>query len=390
MNAKRDILVVGGGICGLTVSIALKKKGMNPRIVEIQENWHPVSSGIFLNSNALRALRRVDVLDEIVAAGWGSEGDKMAIFDQDGNHLTDVTYPRLAGPDVPAVLGLKRMELHNVLVKKTIAEDIPITKGTTIESFTEDADKIKATLTDGTTADYDLMIGADGIRSKVRAIAFDGVEPEFSSFGTWRCVCDRPKDLTTKIMMMGVGKRLGIMPISGDKLYVFATSREIGNPWYEKSSWYTTMKEKFSEFKGYAPELFAQSQSADDVVYAAVEEVKQPAPWHMGRVVILGDAAHASTPYLSQGAAMGIEDCIVLAELAAKSGPFLDNIHECTDRRYERCKFVQENSRAVGERGAVEDVDYCIERNKAVPQHAQAENDRIYEVISREIYEFED
>ncbi len=243
MNAKRDILVVGGGICGLTVSIALKKKGMNPRIVEIQENWHPVSSGIFLNSNALRALRRVDVLDEIVAAGWGSEGDKMAIFDQDGNHLTDVTYPRLAGPDVPAVLGLKRMELHNVLVKKTIAEDIPITKGTTIESFTEDADKIKATLTDGTTADYDLMIGADGIRSKVRAIAFDGVEPEFSSFGTWRCVCDRPKDLTTKIMMMGVGKRLGIMPISGDKLYVFATSREIGNPWYEKSSWYTTMKE---------------------------------------------------------------------------------------------------------------------------------------------------
>ena len=390
MNIQRDILVVGGGICGLTISIALKRKGLNPRIVEIQEDWHPISSGIFLNSNALRALRHIDILDEIVAAGWGSESDKMAIYDQDGEHLTDIFYPRLAGENVPAILGLKRMELHNVLVKEALANDIPISKATTVESFSEQDENVNAILTDGTDADYDLMIGADGIRSKIRAMAFGGVEPEFSSFGTWRCVCDRPRELTSKIMMMGIGKRLGIMPISSDKLYVFATSREIGNPWYEKSSWDTTMKEKFSEFKGYAPELFNQLTSADDVVYAAVEEVRQPPPWHKGRVVIVGDAAHASTPYLSQGAAMGIEDCIVLAELAAKSGDFLNNIHEFTDRRYERCKFVQENSRAVGERGAIEDVAHCIERNKAIPLHAQAENDRIYEVISQDIYEFQD
>src|SRR5690606_7971083 len=110
--------------------------------------------------------------------------------------------------------------------------------------------RARATLSDGSTHEYDLVVGADGIRSQLRDMLYPQVRPRNTGFGVWRSVHDRPADLDVKVMMMGIGKRLGIMPISDDKLYIFGTVPEPEEHWYPREDWPAIMREKFAEFDG--------------------------------------------------------------------------------------------------------------------------------------------
>src|SRR5262249_4750864 len=124
-----------------------------------------------------------------------------------------------------------------------------------------------------------------------------------------------PAELRDKIMMMGPGKRFGIMPISDDKLYTFGTLVEPEGKWYDAEAWPQTMAAKFREFQGPARRFIEELGPSSEVLYTAVEEIVMPLPRHYGRVVLVGDAAHASTPFMGQGGAMGIQDAVILARL---------------------------------------------------------------------------
>ncbi|CAN5652686.1 FAD-dependent oxidoreductase [soil metagenome] len=380
---EHGILIVGGGIAGAALALACARAGVPARLIEKQTVWRPSSSGIFVYANGLGMMDRLGVLEKIMAAGWVSESGRNPYLRADGSLITEYVYPRIAGAHVPPIVGIRRSEWHRVLASALEEAGADVRLGLSLASIDRNVEgaAVEVTLSDGAKERYDAVIAADGIRSEARGMVFTEValEPTFTGFGTWRSIHRKPASIDTKIMMMGVGKRLGIMPISADELYVFATCNEPGNPRYDRARFHTTMREKFAEFRGPAAELLDEITRPEQVLYTAVEEMRVPMPWHRGRVLLIGDAAHASSPFMGQGGTMALEDAVVLAEmLAAGDEDVAATLAAFGERRYARCNFVQEASRKVGEAGGVEDEAACVERDARMQASGQAGVDSFY------------
>ncbi|WP_198085929.1 FAD-dependent oxidoreductase [Variovorax sp. E3] len=379
MKQGAAVLIVGAGIAGCSAAIALADKGFRVTLIEKQAEWRFQSSGIFIYSNGLEALRRVGVLPRILEAGFAIEDGRNVYLDHLGAPIVDVFYPRSSGGAAP-IVGIKRAEMHRVLAARLDALGVEILLATTVAKIDAPAggDHAEVTLSDGGTRRFDLVVGADGIRSQVREAVTGPVAPRYTGFGVWRSVHERPRAFDAKVMMMGIGKRLGIMPISDDRLYIFGTVGEPADRWYPKDSWPRQMRERFAEFGGPARQFLDQIGADSEVLYTAVEEVQAPLPWHAGRVLLIGDAAHASTPFMGQGGAMAVEDAVVLADMLARHGIADATLRAFGERRYPMCRFVQDASRKVGEAGALEDAESCARRNAAMRSGAQQQVDAFY------------
>ncbi len=377
MSARR-ILVAGGGIGGSSLAIALALRGIAVEVIEKNAAWHPHSSGIFIYSNGLAALEQLGVLAGVLAVGFPITDGRNVYLAADGTHITDTFYPGHPGSTAPPIVGIRRAGLHRAIVDRMEALAVPVRLGTTVAALVDDGAGVAVTFSDGSQATYDAVIGADGIRSQLRALLFGEIVPVFTGFGAWRSIHRRPPELIDKIMMMGVGKRLGIMPISAEACYIYATANEPGNPWYELAGVPLLMQQKFADFKGPAEPLLAELNPQHPASYTAVEEVHLPLPWSKGRVGIIGDAAHASTPFMGQGGAMAIEDAVVLAQMLAADEPVADTLTAFGKRRYERCNFVQDASRKVGEAGGMENASDVAARDNRLRSNGQADVDRFY------------
>ncbi|PHP66369.1 monooxygenase [Zhengella mangrovi] len=377
-ETRYSVLIAGAGIAGCAAAIALARAGHAVRVVEKQGEWRFLSSGIFVYSNGLECLRDLGVLDEILDAGFAIPGGRNAYFDHHGAPIVDVTYPPGETPGVPAILGIKRAELHRILAARMAQLGVPVDLGTTIEAIEPGADGVTARLSDGRSETADLLLGADGIRSATRTMIGIDIEPRYTGFGVWRAVHARPASLTDKIMVMGPGKRFGIMPISDDRLYTFGTVAEPRDARFDPAEWPDTMRARFAEFDGPARPFLDEVGPDSEVFYTAVEEVSLPLPWHRGRVLLIGDAAHASTPFMGQGGAMAMEDGVVLARLLDASGNPDDALERFGRLRAPVCSFVQSVSRAVGEAGAREDAGALAGRNARMQREAQGAVDDFY------------
>lgn len=372
MKQVEQALVVGGGIAGCAAAIALAQAGARVTLLEQQREWKFQSSGIFIYHNALEALDRLGVLPQIMASGFAIADGRNVYLDERGAPITETRYPSRR-PEIAPIVGIRRAELHRILAGRLGALGVDIRLGTTAVRIEQDAEEhVTVARSDGTTGQHDLVVGAEGIRSPIRRLLAGPLEPAYTGFGVWRSVHPRPKDLTAKIMMMGRGKRLGIMPISQDQLYLFGTVPEPAGQWYERADWPALMQARFAEFEGPArPFLRALSEPGAEVLYTAVEEVAAPLPWHRGRVVMIGDAAHASTPFMGQGGAMALEDAVLLVHALARGPDVETALRAFGQARQPLCQFVQEASRRVGEAGAQEDAAAIAARGETMRRGAQ-------------------
>lgn len=383
---KNGVVIVGGGIAGSALSIALARRGIKTTLIEREARWTPLSSGLFIYSNGLLALDRLGLLDDIRRSGWVSPDGGNLYLTAGGEKITRTIYPQI-GDRIPAIVGMRRVELHRVLAGALGKLGVTVQLGATVVKI-DDADwarPLTLTLSDGGTLACDVLVGADGIRSQIRTHLFGALEPTYTGFGVWRSMHKKPASIDQKIMLMGVGTRLGIMPISNDELYMFGTTREPGKPFYPRETWAAEMRAKFSAFKGPAEALLAEITDAAQVFYTAVEEVHLPLPWSRGRVVLIGDAAHSSSPFMGQGGAMALEDAVLLAEMLDGASDVPATLTAFGQRRFERCKFVQDASRRVGEAGAIEDAAATVQRNKRMQASAQQDVDTFYARIAEPI-----
>ncbi|HEV2572183.1 MAG TPA: FAD-dependent oxidoreductase [Beijerinckiaceae bacterium] len=371
------IVIVGGGIAGASLAIALKRQSVDVVLVEKDPHWTPSSSGIFLYANGLESVRTLGVLDAVLERGWASDGRNVYLT-ADGSFITETHYPSRDPARVPPIVGIKRSDLHRALADEVQRLGVDIKLGLTVESFDDQGTQVIARLSDGSEIACDGLIGADGIRSSIRERLFGKMTPEFTGFGTWRSVHKKPKEIDVKIMMMGVGKRLGIMPISDDQLYIFATTNEPSKPLYDTSRMHEIMREKLAEFKGPAAALLDELTSPEGVLYTAVEEMALPLPWSKGRVLIIGDGAHACTPYMGQGGAMALEDSILLAPQIAASTNLAATFTAFGALRHERCSFVRKVSRQVGDAGGKELPNDVDARNRRLQTQGQSDVDSFY------------
>jgi 2-polyprenyl-6-methoxyphenol hydroxylase-like FAD-dependent oxidoreductase len=378
-------LIVGAGIAGCCTAITLARQGWAVELIERQPVWRFQSSGIFVYSNGLAALRDVGVLDEILAAGFAIEDGRNTYLDHLGQPIVDTFYPRSPDGVAPPILGIKRAEIHRVLAARLAALGVPTRLGVTLAGLDETAQGVDARLSDGSGGRFDLVIGAEGLRSTLREHVCGPLAPRYSGFGVWRSVHRRPPELRAKIMQMGPGTRLGIMPISQDHLYIFGTVRQPEGHHMPPAHWPALMREAFAPYQGPVRAFLDELGPESEILYTAVEEVVAPLPWHRGRVLLIGDAAHASTPFMGQGGAMAMVDAVVLAQVLARvdagdGDALLAALATFGQRRQPMCEMVQTASRAVGEAGARElgDPQACVARDQAMRANAQAQVDAFY------------
>lgn len=344
------VLIVGGGIAGHTLGMALKKRNIACEIVELRKNWKIVGAGMYVQNNALRALDDIGIAHTVVNRGWHSEDDTSSFADLEGNLLATVTVPKFPDMPWPGTNPIERKVLHDILSKAAQQAQLQITMRKTVVALQDDpvADRIEVGFDDGTNDFYDLVVGADGIRSSVRQIVFPDAKPEYSGFSNWRIILPRPDGLNRVVWQVGEETSVGIIPISDTSIYLGCVSKEPGNPWFEPDTLLKLVRERFRDYRGMVGELIAQIQSPDQIVYTPIEEVSLPRPWSKGRVVLIGDAAHASTPFWANGASMAIEDAVLLAQLLSDGGELSDILEQWEKRRYPRCIFVQEGSKRAG------------------------------------------
>ncbi|WP_114950953.1 FAD-dependent oxidoreductase [Sphingosinicella terrae] len=338
------ILVVGGGIGGLTAAIALRRHGHRVIVIEKDPDWSVYGVGIIQQANVIRAMKQLGLLDEYLAAAVGF--DKVAVHAPDGTQVALVPSPRLT-EGYPANVGIARPALHKVLGDRTRASGAEVRLGITAVEIADDGEGVGVTFSDGSQERFDLVVGADGVYSQTRALILpDAPQPEYTGQAVWRYNLPRPADLDALHVYNGP-TGIGLVPMSRELMYMYVTTPEPGNPRHPREGLAARMRARLAAAAPAIREL-AQSITDDEgVVYRPLETLMLDGPWHSGRIVLLGDAVHATTPHLGQGAGMAIEDSIVLAEEISTGETPAQAFAAYRGRRFERCRYIVENSLAI-------------------------------------------
>lgn len=346
--AVESVLVIGGGLGGLSAAVALAKGGCRVRLIERNPDWSALGAGLTFNGATARAFKTIGVLDEVVAAG--AVHGMSDICDSDGTLLTTGSTEMVFGPDVPVLGGILRPVVHRIMVAAARKAGVECVPALTVAEWIEHRDGVAVRFSDGTTGRYDLAIGADGLMSSTRAQLFpDAPGPEFTGQGCWRAIAPRPASVETSILFLGGQHKVGLNPVSPDQMYLFLLETVPDNPWYDEQDWPELLRAKLAGFGGHVATVREGLGPDSSINYRPLETLVMPRPWYRGHVLLIGDAAHATTPHVGFGAGLAIEDGVVLGELVREGLPAGELVEAFTDRRFDRCRNVVEGSVALGE-----------------------------------------
>ncbi|MEV0717298.1 FAD-dependent monooxygenase [Asanoa sp. NPDC050611] len=338
------VLVVGAGIAGLAVARALRLAGYRPEVVEKLPATTVPGAGIFLPGNAARALRELG-LDEPVKP-LGEVVERQRFLDERGNQLCAVDLGKLwAG--VGECRALPRAELQRVLVA---AVDGEVRYETALARLDVDTDgTAAATFGDGSVASYDLVVGADGRKSAVRALAALGGPARPVGQIVYRSVVTGGPPIADWTALLGLRTAFMVTPMGEGRLYLYADEPGTSPP----ADPLGRLREVFGGFGDPVPDIL---DAVDKVQVALTDEV-EIACWSRGPAVLVGDAAHATSPTLSEGAAMAFEDAVVLAEALTAAGSVSDALRRYESRRRPRTKWVLDRTR---DRDRTRDVEPAL------------------------------
>ncbi|MES2886659.1 MAG: FAD-dependent oxidoreductase [Pseudomonadota bacterium] len=348
LSASR-ILIIGGGFSGMSAAIQLRRQGHEVDLVEIDPGWRSYGAGISLGGATLRAFRTLGILDAFLAHGSATDGVNLCA--PHGPKVAELPTPRIAGADVPGGGGILRPVLARILADATRASGANVTLGCSFTSIDQDAEGVEVGFTDGRRERYDLVIGADGLYSKVREALFpQAPQPQYTGQAVWRAVLPRPPEIDNATMWMGPRIKPGVNPVSRTEMYLFVTEPRPTNEHVDPATFAAHLRGLLADFP--APTLQAiREQIGPDsrIVFRPLEALLMPRPWFSGRVVLIGDTVHATTPHLASGACIGIEDALVLAEELGRSTGLNEALTAFEERRWERCRMVVQNSARLGE-----------------------------------------
>lgn len=351
MASARRALIVGGGIGGMVAAIALRKQGIDAHVIEATRREDQLGTGINLQNNALRALEEVGLLEQCVAEGFGWETitNRHAAT---GDVINSVTMPWPKHPGRPGALGIMRTAFAEILARTALAAGVHISYQTKVAGLEQDGQGVTVELTDGTTDRGDLLIAADGVYSQIRSMVFgEKHKPSYAGQGVWRFTVPRPKSLDGFTMFRTAkGESVGFLPLAPEIAYYFyleSTEQPLRVPAGKEADMLT---ERLAAFE--VPEvhdLLPLMHEGWHVSYRPFDILLMPAPWHRGRVVLLGDTAHSLTPQLTSGGGMAIEDAVVLAEELRNRDTVDAALAAYSTRRQERVKVVYDNSYRICE-----------------------------------------
>lgn len=350
MTDLERVLVVGGGIAGTSLAVGLSGHGVDVTLVEVQAEWGPLGVGVTLQGPALRAFQRLGLLDAVVDAGVGI--DTMHVGNAQSEIVEVIALDRACGEDYPATVTIRRPALHDVLAAAARTAGVTIRTGCTVSAFAGHGRGVTATFIDGTVAEFDLAIGADGVRSMVRSLAFGPgcVKPEFTQQIVWRVMLPRHAEMGEKMMLFyGPRNKIGFSPMPPDEMYMFLVQNVSARVRPPRSDLATLLKDELAAYSGWLADISAQIDDRSRIDYRPIDTILVPDPWYAGRILLIGDAAHATTPHLASGATIAVEDAAVLTEMVAAGVRDVDELlASFMRRRFERCRMVVENGIQLG------------------------------------------
>jgi 2-polyprenyl-6-methoxyphenol hydroxylase-like FAD-dependent oxidoreductase len=347
MSSIKKVLIVGGGIGGLSMGIALRRAGMDAEIVELSPAYNVYGVGIIQQGNALRALDALGVAEETMRRG--SPYGKVKMCAPNGFSFAEIGNPPVG--NFPVHNGISRKILHDVLYEAAIANGVEIRMGVTVSDIENEGTRVGVKFTDGTEGSYQLVVGADGIYSKVRGMVFGDFEAKYINSSVWRYPFARPAELETGHMFFGKKSKVGLIPMTADTMYMFVvTSEGEDNPFIPQEELVPRLKAAIAEYPvKLVADVVEQITDSKSVIYSPLKTLMMPEPWYKNRVVMIGDAAHATIPQLGSGAALAIEDAVVLAEELKKDQSVEKVLENYMTRRFERCKMVIDASNTLAE-----------------------------------------
>ncbi len=351
MPAVRHVLVAGAGLAGTATATGLAAAGVDVDLIEVKPEITTVGSGITMQGNGLRELRRLGVLDEVLAAGYPFNDLGLRAPDPAGTLIAEFPDARTGGGDLPATLGLPRPDLARIMADRAVVAGAKLRFGISVRSLAQDESGLDVTFSDGSAGRYNLVVGADGIRSATRGMIGVTDEPRPTGMGIFRAFGPRPASVTrTDLYYGGPAYIAGYCPTGADTLYAYlvedATDRSSLTPAERLSA----MRALAEHYHGPWDDIRATLTDPSVISYTLFESLVVPAPWNRGRVVLIGDAAHACPPTLAQGGAQALEDAAVLTELLLSHDAPDDALWTAfTARRFDRAKTVVEASCQLGQ-----------------------------------------
>lgn len=348
MPVVSRVLVVGGGIAGMCAAIQMRKIGIEVDLVEVDSAWRSEGAGITLLGPTLRAFSEVGVIGSIMERGWCADG--LDMYNAHGQKIGEMPTRRVGRPDVPGGGGILRPVLAEILRDATLASGTQVRRGVTVKAMQNEANQVNVELTDGRRQSYDLVVGADGMRSDMRSILFPGAPPpRYTGQGSWRAVVPRPAGISRAAMFMGERIKTGVNPVSRDEMYLFVTEPRATPEHIEGAALAGTLRGLLAEFAGVIGDIRDGLDGQSRIVYRPFWALLLPLPWHIGRRILIGDAVHATTPHLASGAGLSVEDAVVLAQELASAATLDAALQTFGRRRFERCRMVVDNSLKLGE-----------------------------------------
>lgn len=347
-SSIRKALVIGGGFSGMSATIELRKRGVAVDLVELDPSWRAYGAGISIGGATLRAFRTLGVLERFLAEGYANDG--VDVMSPDGRLLGQLPTPRIAGADVPGNGAVMRPVLAKILADATLASGADVRLGCSFKSFRQDADGVDVEFTDGHSSRYDLVVGADGLYSKTReAILSDAPKPRYSGQGVWRAVLPRG-DVERNMLWISEQLKIGVNPVSQREMYLFANENRPTNEHLTRETFVPHLRALLAQFSDPLVQLMStQLDESSLIIFRPLVGLLVQQPWYRGRIVLIGDAVHATTPHLASGACIGIEDALVLAEEVESAPSAAEALKRFQARRWERCRMVVENSTRLGE-----------------------------------------
>ena len=348
-GAAVSIAIVGGGIGGLSLARELFRRGLSATVLERAPQLNPVGAGIIMNPNAMGVLERNGLADEVRRDSWPYLTRETR--DRRGRLLATRDYgPLYEAGKLPRGALVHRAHLLDVLYRSLPAGTVRF--GQKVESV----ESLKA----------DLVVGADGIHSQVRRETFGEAPRRYMGYRSHRLIMDNVAGTRCFTEYLGRGQRIGLVPISESRLYLWTT---FNCPQGETAS--VDLPHLFAQFTDRSlQKIFRALPAPGSIIVTEIEELWAER-WSSGRVVLLGDAAHAMTPNIGQGAGMAMEDAAVLADELATKDDLQAALQSYAARRQPRVGNIVRVSRSVGEDGQQSGRLGCWLRDRRIRREGQ-------------------
>jgi FAD-dependent urate hydroxylase len=360
VNKNSHIIIAGAGIGGLCAAIALQRSGFKVTVYEQAEKLSQVGAGLTLWENAIRVLRTLGLAEHVIEAGsilerfqLKTDTDETLYTIRPGGHKTGFNELSIA---------IHRADLHRILLDALAPGSLKLSK--TCSGCSQKDEQVFVKFEDGETVSAELLIAADGIHSVIRAQIFPQVALRYSGYTAWRgvteCGDEVPADMASELW--GRGLRFGIVRIDPRRVYWFAINNQPAGKRFSDDEEKAHLLRKFVGWPHPVVNLIDRTP-ADGILQNDIYDFAPLSRWTVNRITLLGDAAHATTPNMGQGACMAIESAYSLARSLSMKPDYSRAFVRYEKERHTRTARVTNQSRAFGMMGQLENGFLCGMRN---------------------------